>query len=80
MKTKEIAFLAVAVFFRVSAVSVALFGLFLVAAPMLTMGFGASLVFLRMLVAYLAAAAVLWFFSKPIASLVTNGLGDEPKP
>jgi hypothetical protein len=79
MKSKETAFLVVAVFFRVLAVSVALYGIFMIAAPMAIGGFFASLVLLKMAALYFAAAIALWLLSKPIALLVVSGLTDDPE-
>jgi hypothetical protein len=80
MKAKEMAFVAVAVFFRTAAVLAALYGGFMMLTPLLMGGFGGSLILLRFLIVYLGTAVVLWLLSKPLAALIVSGLGDEPRP
>jgi hypothetical protein len=79
MQPKQLAALVVTVFFRTAAVCTALFGMFLMAMPLLMAGFGASWAMLRMLVVYLGAAVVLWLLSRPMAALVVAGLGDDAR-
>jgi hypothetical protein len=75
MKPQEFAYTLAVALFRLAAVGMALFGLFMVISPMLMMGAGGmSLMFLRVVVVYFGAAAVLWLIAKPVASLVSRDL------
>ena len=81
MKAKDAAFIAVIVFFRTAAVCAAGFGSFMVLLPLLvglfSGGINGTLYLLQIVIAYFLAAAVLWLFAKPIASLVVRGLDDR---
>lgn len=79
MKPTQIAFLVVAVFFRTAAVIAALYGLFVFLAPLLMAGLFMPRMQLRILPVFLVPAIVLWFFAKPLASLIVRDLHDEPK-
>jgi hypothetical protein len=81
MKTNDVAFVVVAVFFRTASLVVALFGLFMTLMPLVafvsSLSTGASSVLVRIVATYFVAAIGLWFAAKPAASLVTRGLDVE---
>ena len=78
MKTKEAAFVAVAVAFRTASLAAALWGLFIFLMPLVGFGkgFSSEVAFnlLRILGVYFVAAIALWVISKPAAALVLRGL------
>ena len=76
------AYIWIVVFFRVLAVCVALFGLFsvgsgLVLASSAGSGLTVPMMFIRLLLVYLAWAVVLWLLSRPIARLILRDLDRE---
>lgn len=77
MKSKEIAFVAVTVFFRTASVVSTIYGVFMVMTPLLMTGFDLPPMIWRILLVYCLSAAVLWFLAKPIASLVVIGIESE---
>ena len=84
MKAKQVAFVAVTVFFRVVAVSFALWDVFVMgsqylAMRMLNAGSPGPFGLAPVLLFHFAGAVLLWVLSKPFAWLSTRGLEVEPK-
>ena len=68
--------LAIAAVLRTLAVLLALFGVYIVVAPIVMTGFGVSLTVLRVPLVHFISAVVLWMLSKPISTFVMRSLDE----
>ena len=68
--------MAIAAVLRTLAVLLALFGVYIVVAPIVMTGFGVSLTVLRVPLVHFISAVVLWMLSKPISTFVMRGLDE----
>jgi hypothetical protein len=78
MKASDVVYVVIAALLRLAAVFVLLYGIFMALMPLLMGAGGAGIFMVKLFVALLLGALVLWLLAKPIAGLVVSGL-DEPR-